>query len=374
MSAYQLFFRTSLVVILINLFGCAPPVVKQSEPDIAADVIADTNTSMDVKDDIVVQDEMVEEVAADTDIKDDIVVEETVTEEIEPETITSSVEVEQSKPNITTEVVAETNFSTEIEKLEKEIAEIEEVVTKPDVVASKTEQVVSEVEVDSKKKSDTVSQKTNTVVNIKIRSEDSPKTDNMQIASLSPEKKNLLKKKKPNLSKLSQQEMIRKMNRSIIVDINTQQLFLYDEDDLIKTYAISTSRHGIGNQRGSHKTPLGKHIIKSKIGDNAPKGTIFKARVNTGQLANINQEEKDFVTTRIMWLEGQEKGINQGAGIDSYKRYIYIHGTPAENKIGTPASEGCVRMLNEDVIDLFDRVLEGTTVEIKQHYADVATN
>jgi lipoprotein-anchoring transpeptidase ErfK/SrfK len=157
---------------------------------------------------------------------------------------------------------------------------------------------------------------------------------------------------------------------TIIVDISEQTLYLYQgnqavTEQLVKTYPISTSKYGIGNKTGTGKTPLGKHYIKNKIGDGAPERMIFKGRQSTGQLAEINQEGVgDLVTTRIMWLKGLEPGINSGRGIDSYQRYIYIHGTAEENKIGQPASHGCVRMYNRDVIDLFERVREGTPVEI----------
>jgi len=159
-------------------------------------------------------------------------------------------------------------------------------------------------------------------------------------------------------------------NATIVVDISEQTLYLYegnkaDADRLVKTYPISTSKYGIGNQTGTGKTPLGKHYIKNKIGDGAPERMIFKGRQSTGQLAVINQKGAgDLVTTRIMWLKGLEPGINSGRRIDSYQRYIYIHGTVEENKIGQPASHGCIRMYNNEVIDLFERVKEGTLVDI----------
>ena len=151
----------------------------------------------------------------------------------------------------------------------------------------------------------------------------------------------------------------------IIIDISKQKLYLYKMDnELIKDYPISTSKYGIGSKANSGKTPLGLHKIENKIGDNAQIGTIFKGRKNTGKIANINKENGDLVTTRIMWLKGLEAGKNLGVGIDSYKRYIYIHGTAEESKIGQPASHGCIRMLNNDVIDLFNRVQENTSVNI----------
>jgi lipoprotein-anchoring transpeptidase ErfK/SrfK len=168
----------------------------------------------------------------------------------------------------------------------------------------------------------------------------------------------------------------------IIVDISAQKLSLYQncklwenklvENNFIISYPVSTSKYGIGNQARSNKTPLGLHRIEEKIGANAPAGMIFKARQSTGKIAEINQAGAgDLVTTRIMWLKGLEPNKNQGAGIDSYQRYVYIHGTVEENKIGQPASHGCIRMNNLDVIGLFDQVKEGTLVDIRARIAVV---
>ncbi len=161
----------------------------------------------------------------------------------------------------------------------------------------------------------------------------------------------------------------RSFDNKITIDISEQQLYLYCNYDKgkqdVKTYPISTSKYGIGSAAGSNKTPLGLHRIKNKIGDGVPQNTIFKARRNTGIKAIINQPNSgDLVTSRIMWLTGLEPGKNSGRGVDSYRRYIYIHGTAEEEKIGEVASHGCIRMFNKDAIDLFDRVDEGTKVEI----------
>jgi lipoprotein-anchoring transpeptidase ErfK/SrfK len=158
----------------------------------------------------------------------------------------------------------------------------------------------------------------------------------------------------------------------IVVDISEQKLYLFctynkSQPEEIKVYPISTSKYGIGNRAGSGKTPLGRHYIKQKIGYNAPKGMIFKARRPTGKIAKMNRAGAgDLVTTRIMWLKGTEWGKNWGRRIDSFKRYIYIHGTAEENKIGKKASHGCIRMYNNDVIDLFDKVKLGTNVFIRR--------
>ncbi len=115
---------------------------------------------------------------------------------------------------------------------------------------------------------------------------------------------------------------------------------------------------------------MGKHQIHSKFGENAELGAIFKGRINTGEIVEIILEERskgnDFVTSRIMWLEGLDEGLNRGAGIDSYSRYIYIHGTDEEGLIGQKASHGCIRMKNADVIELFEHVEVGTIVNIHE--------
>lgn len=156
----------------------------------------------------------------------------------------------------------------------------------------------------------------------------------------------------------------------IEIDISEQQLYLTctyaDGSEEIKNYPISSSSYGIGNKAGSNKTPLGLHRIEQKFGKGAPFGMIFKARQSTGHIAKIDGELGDVITTRVLWLKGLEPKINSGPNIDSYKRYIYIHGTSAEKNIGKPASHGCIRMLNDDVIELFDRVSKGTKVHIRR--------
>ena len=154
----------------------------------------------------------------------------------------------------------------------------------------------------------------------------------------------------------------------IYVSINEQKLFHMTSDKIIQSYDISSSKYGIGNKQGSNKTPLGLHKIKEKHGQKTPKNGRMIGRVFYGEIAKIFQDksisETDDVTSRILWLEGIEKGINKGDGIDSYKRYIYIHGTSEEGWIGQPASHGCIRMKNKDVIDLFKEVSIGTFVLI----------
>ncbi|HCQ28670.1 MAG TPA: hypothetical protein DIU39_00175 [Flavobacteriales bacterium] len=156
----------------------------------------------------------------------------------------------------------------------------------------------------------------------------------------------------------------------IYVSVKHQRLYLVNKQRILKEYVISTAKNGVGSKQNSMKTPLGLHTIKHKIGDGAQKNTIFISRRNSGKIAKIYMEgdaPKDYVTSRIMWLKGLEPGKNKGRGIDSYKRFIYIHGTAEEGKLGTPASHGCIRMSNDDVIELFEIVKEGTPVLILKY-------
>ena len=154
----------------------------------------------------------------------------------------------------------------------------------------------------------------------------------------------------------------------IVVKISTQQLFLLRKGITEEIYSVSTSVYGTGSKVNSFKTPLGRHKISEKIGEGLPVGAILKGRRWTGAIANIIKEpidtEFDVVTSRILWLTGLEVGKNQGPGVDSKSRYIYIHGTAEEGLIGKPASDGCVRMYNVDVIALFNKVDTNTEVLI----------
>jgi len=134
-----------------------------------------------------------------------------------------------------------------------------------------------------------------------------------------------------------------------------------EDGAILKAYSVSTSKYGLGSELGSHKTPLGVHEIAEKIGEDVEVDTIFAARGDTGKIYDRSRGETrdDLVLTRILWLKGLEKG-----NANSHKRYIYIHGTPEEEKIGKPASHGCIRMLGKDVIELFEWVGVGTKVYI----------
>jgi lipoprotein-anchoring transpeptidase ErfK/SrfK len=145
----------------------------------------------------------------------------------------------------------------------------------------------------------------------------------------------------------------------IRVHIPSQTLDVFDATEtLLKRYVISTSAFGVGTEPGSQKTPPGRFVISDKIGDGAPLGEIFVARVPTGRTGQ-ETDTADHVQTRILWLDGQDLD-----NANTKSRYIYIHGTNAESLLGTPSSHGCVRMSNTDVVDLFDRVCVGTPVQI----------
>ena len=158
------------------------------------------------------------------------------------------------------------------------------------------------------------------------------------------------------------------INEIIFVSIKKQKLYHIKNDTIIKEYIISSSAYGMGSEAGSNKTPLGLHKVKQKYGDNTPINGRMKGRVYYGEIATIYKDstksKTDDVTTRILWLEGLEQGKNKGEGVDSFKRFIYIHGTSEEGRLGTPASRGCIRMKNKEVIDLYNKVAIGTLVLI----------
>jgi UDP-N-acetylmuramate--alanine ligase len=148
----------------------------------------------------------------------------------------------------------------------------------------------------------------------------------------------------------------------LVVSIEEQALFVCANGRTVERYDASTSRFGNGNRENSLKTPLGIHRIKEKFGAGAPAGRVFRDREDTGEHWDHGQTGDNLILTRILRLEGLEQGINKGPGVDSYERYIYIHGTGREDLIGTPMSHGCVCLRNHDVIRLFDTVREGTLV------------
>lgn len=145
----------------------------------------------------------------------------------------------------------------------------------------------------------------------------------------------------------------------VIVSVRDQKMLLIRDGQPVKTYKVSTSKFGIGDRPGSNCTPLGQMQIARKIGCGAPVGMVFKSRRPTGEILKPNAPGRDPIVSRIIWLEGKEPH-NRNA----FRRYIYIHGTPEETRLGTPASYGCIRMGAKDVVDLYDRIGEGAEVSI----------
>lgn len=155
----------------------------------------------------------------------------------------------------------------------------------------------------------------------------------------------------------------------IRVALPRQLLELRDADGrLLRSYAVSTSRLGAGERRGSHCTPRGRHVVRAKIGAGQPMNTVFVGRRPTGEIYSpaLARAEpgRDWILTRILWLSGCEPGRNRLGEVDTMRRYIYIHGTPDETELGRPGSIGCIRMGNRDIVELFDLVPAGTPVEI----------
>jgi len=145
----------------------------------------------------------------------------------------------------------------------------------------------------------------------------------------------------------------------IVISTREQNLAVLDRGTLMATYPVSTSKFGLGDYLGSSCTPLGQLEIAKKIGDNAPPGAVFKDRVRTGEIVAPNSPGRDPIVTRIIWLRGRE-----AQNANAFGRYIYIHGTPEERLIGTPASYGCIRMRSTDIVQLYNIVGIGAAVTI----------
>jgi hypothetical protein len=157
-------------------------------------------------------------------------------------------------------------------------------------------------------------------------------------------------------------------DRRLIVSIASQQMALLENGKIVQVFDVSTSKNPPSCEADSYGTPTGLHCIADRIGADAPEGMVFKGRVATGQLygdASPEDAERNLITSRILRLRGLEPGKNSGTGCDSYERYIYIHGTNHEDRIGQPFSGGCVEMRNREVIALFNRVDAGDLVWIR---------
>src|SRR5947207_10935390 len=146
----------------------------------------------------------------------------------------------------------------------------------------------------------------------------------------------------------------------VVISTREQKLALLDRGNLAAVYPISTSKYGVGDWRGSYRTPLGEMEIAGKIGDGAEPGTVFKDLHRTGEVVGPDAPGRDPIVTRILWLRGRE-----GQNANAFGRHIYIHGTPEERNIGLPVSYGCIRMRSLDVIELYDIVGRGAKVLIE---------
>lgn len=158
------------------------------------------------------------------------------------------------------------------------------------------------------------------------------------------------------------------MMYSLEVDITKQLMTMSKDGELIRTYLVSTAKNGAGEKINSGQTPRGRHVIRAKIGAHAPENAVFVARRPTGELytpqLRAQFPDRDWILTRIFWLSGLEPGKNRLGDVDTMRRYIYIHGTPDDVQMGVPGSKGCIRMRNQDIIELFDIVPAGSLINI----------
>lgn len=157
----------------------------------------------------------------------------------------------------------------------------------------------------------------------------------------------------------------------IDINLSTQSAELIDDaGQRVSAYAISSARNGPGERNGSFCTPRGRHVIRAKIGDGQPVNTVFVRRRPTGEIYDeslaAQYPDRDWILTRILWLSGCEPGFNRLGDVDTMRRYIYIHGTPDKVLLGVPGSIGCIRMHNNDLLDLFKQVKYGDSVLIHE--------
>ena len=162
----------------------------------------------------------------------------------------------------------------------------------------------------------------------------------------------------------------------IRISLPQQNLELHDErGTLLRRYPVSTAKNGAGEQNGSFRTPRGRHIVRAKVGAGETANTVFKRRRPTGETWTPQLAEqfpgRDWILTRILWLSGKEPGRNRLGEVDTMRRYIYLHGSPDTVAMGTPGSIGCVRMRNQDIVELFDLVPAYTPVDIVEFGIEV---
>ena len=156
----------------------------------------------------------------------------------------------------------------------------------------------------------------------------------------------------------------------IEVDVARQGLRFFEREgaDAVWQTAVATAKNGVGERYGSFRTPRGLHVVRAKIGAGAPRGTVFVGRRPTGEIYSpalrALYPQRDWILTRILWLSGLVVGQNRLGEVDTMRRYIYIHGAPDEDPMGAPSSHGCIKMRNDDIIELFERVPPGTRVRV----------
>jgi len=159
-------------------------------------------------------------------------------------------------------------------------------------------------------------------------------------------------------------------NVHVTIDIAKQTLEVHDGEKQLFSTLVSTALNGAGEKNGSECTPRGRHIVRAKIGNNCELNTVFVARRPSGEIFSkaLSQQhpQRDWILTRILWLSGCEPGINRLGSVDTMRRYIYIHGCPDDMPMGEPASHGCIRMTNRDVVTLFELLPVGTNVLINE--------
>ncbi|MCC2655894.1 MAG: L,D-transpeptidase [Panacagrimonas sp.] len=156
----------------------------------------------------------------------------------------------------------------------------------------------------------------------------------------------------------------------IEVDLGRQRLLLWNQGRVLRECLVSTGGNGVGEINGSGCTPRGRHVVRAKIGAGAPEGMLFRARRPTGDVwtpeLHARFPGRDWILTRILWLSGVERGRNRLGCVDTFRRYIYLHGTPPTTRLGMPGSKGCIRMANRDVTALFDQLPVGAEVELHE--------
>ncbi len=154
------------------------------------------------------------------------------------------------------------------------------------------------------------------------------------------------------------------------ISLRTQQLEVLQGGRAIASYSVSTSAKGAGEQLGSEQTPRGAHEVRELIGGGEPRGAVFVGRRPTGEIwtreSSASSPGRDWILSRVVWLSGLETGRNAGGDVDTCDRFIYIHGAPDDEPVGEPRSHGCIRMRNEDVVELFEMLEVGTLVRIDE--------